>query len=48
LAKQILEPNLQIEEVFKRVRISVVKETGNEQVPWEASSLMGNFYFLEN
>jgi hypothetical protein len=38
-------PNLSIEKVFKEVRIGVVNETNNEQVPWESSSLMGDFYF---
>lgn len=38
-------PNLSIEKVFKEVRVGVVKETKNAQVPWESSSLMGDFYF---
>jgi len=35
-----------IEMVFKTVRERVMAETGNEQVPWEASSLVGGFYFV--
>jgi len=38
-------PGLKIEEVFKRVRIDVVKASGKRQTPWESSSLMGDFYF---
>ena len=38
-------PGLKIEEVFKKVRVSVTEKTNNEQVPWEASSLIGDFYF---
>jgi uncharacterized caspase-like protein len=38
---------LNIEEVFKRVRISVVKLTQGQQVPWEVSSLVGNFSFAK-
>ena len=36
---------LKAEEVFKRVRNSVLKETGEIQTPWEESSLRGDFYF---
>lgn len=38
---------LKVEEVFKEVRRNVIKETNNEQVPWESSSLVGDFYFVE-
>ena len=36
---------LKVEEVFKRVRNSVLKETAERQTPWEESSLRGDFYF---
>ncbi len=45
LIKNIQIPNLKIEEVFKRVRIAVLKETQDKQIPWESSSLVGNFVF---
>jgi uncharacterized caspase-like protein len=32
-----------IESVFKRVRTAVARDTGNRQVPWETSSLVGDF-----
>lgn len=35
-----------LEQVFKRVRIDVQNETGGRQVPWEESSLTGDFYFV--
>jgi hypothetical protein len=38
-------PNLQAEEVFKQVRIGVAEYSGGEQVPWESSSLTGDFIF---
>jgi hypothetical protein len=38
-------PNLPIEQVLKRVRIDVANETNERQIPWESSSLMGDFYF---
>jgi hypothetical protein len=49
LKKHMLNPGLKIEEVFKRVRIGVKKRTltkPSPQIPWENSSLMGDFYFL--
>jgi len=45
LLKFIRTSNLSIEEVFKRVRISVRKLTQSKQTPWESSSLTGDFYF---
>ncbi len=38
-------PGLQIEQLFKRVRIAVAEDTGRVQVPWESSSLTGDFCF---
>nr|NQU91619.1 SUMF1/EgtB/PvdO family nonheme iron enzyme [Bacteroidota bacterium] len=38
-------PGLKIEEVFKKVREKVMAETGEKQVPWESSSMVGDFYF---
>lgn len=34
-----------IESVFKRARRDVLLETGDKQVPWEVSSITGDFYF---
>ena len=45
LLKQMRLPNVSITEMFMRVRAEVMKQTGNKQVPWEASSLVGSFYF---
>ena len=45
LLKYMMEPNLVIERVFKKVRIDVMKESSKRQVPWESSSLTGDFYF---
>jgi hypothetical protein len=42
------DPGLKLEEVFKRVRIDVMHDSGNRQVPWESSSLIGDFYFNSN
>lgn|GEM_PF-2232454 len=45
LLKQMRVPGLSATEMFMRVRAEVMKQTGNKQVPWEASSLVGSFYF---
>jgi len=45
LLSQIRNPGLKIEDVFKRVRANVLKRSGNQQIPWESSSLIGDFYF---
>jgi len=47
LAKAIQKPGAKVEDVFKSVRVSVMDRTGERQVPWEASSLTGDFYFVE-
>jgi uncharacterized caspase-like protein len=41
----IKQPNTPIEQVFKRVRGAVIDETKGEQIPWDSSSLVGDFYF---
>ncbi|MBI5898634.1 MAG: caspase family protein [Rhodocyclales bacterium] len=46
LLKMLGEPGLPVESVFKRVRAEVARATGDNQVPWEASSLTGDFYFV--
>ena len=45
----MLIPNLKIEEMFKFVRNKVseisISQYGEEQLSWEYSSLVGDFYF---
>jgi hypothetical protein len=45
LIHHMMTPNLSIEQVLKRVRIDVARQTNGRQIPWESSSLMGDFYF---
>ncbi len=45
LVEVLKRPGLTVEEVFKRVRKEVMGETDGRQVPWESSSLVGDFYF---
>ena len=45
LLQALKQPNVPIEQVFKVVRRNVMEETNGEQIPWENSSLVGDFYF---
>ena len=45
LLRQMQVPGLTATEMFMHVRAEVMKQTANKQVPWEASSLVGSFYF---
>ena len=45
LADAIRKGGLTLEQVFKEVRNNVIRETNNQQVPWENSSILGEFYF---
>jgi len=40
-------PGLPVELLFKQVRLSVARDTGRVQVPWESSSLTGDFCFRQ-
>lgn len=46
LSRAIRQPGMKVEDVFKVVRIRVMEQTGEVQVPWESSSLTGDFVFL--
>jgi uncharacterized caspase-like protein len=43
LIAQLKVPGQPIEQMFKRVRDAVAKETADQQIPWENSSLRGDF-----
>jgi len=45
LITSLQRSGLTIGEVFRQVRLSVVKQSGGKQIPWESSSLLKNFYF---
>lgn len=45
LLKILKRPNLKLEEVFKATREEVMALTDNKQVPWDSSSIKGDFYF---
>jgi len=46
LLKQMNQPGVDLPHLFMNVRKAVVSATHQKQVPWEASSLIGDFYFL--
>lgn len=46
LLEHMKDPGLPVENIFKRVRKDVTAETRDKQVPWESSSLIGEFYFV--
>jgi len=46
LMQHMKKPGLPIETVFKKVRQTLDSETGGKQIPWESSSLKGDFFFV--
>ncbi len=46
LVVAMLRPGVSIERVFKQVRVNVALESQQIQIPWETSSLMGDFCFV--
>ena len=47
LIKAMAVPGLAVEQMFKRVRQNVIENTNEQQVPWESSSLTGDFFFTQ-
>ena len=47
LLQHITTPNITIIEMFQGVRSTVMNSSGNKQIPWESTSLRGNFYFTK-
>ena len=45
MLKHIRTPGLEIRSMLTRVRADVIKATNEQQVPWDHSSLTGDFYF---
>ncbi len=48
LLKQIRVKNVDIMKMLQIVRADVMKQSGNKQVPFDESSLVGDFYFAGN
>ena len=45
LLTAIRQPGNKVEDVFKQVRANVRRDSNGKQVPWESTSLEGDFYF---
>lgn len=43
LASAMTTPGLPVEQIFKRVRVDVIKATQGGQIPWDSSSLVDDF-----
>ena len=46
LARAMLQPGLDLAEVFRKVRKDVLKATNQKQVPWDSWSLTDPYYFI--
>jgi uncharacterized caspase-like protein/TPR repeat protein len=46
LLASLKAPNRKVEDIFKTVRVGVMQDSGGQQIPWDSSSLTGDFYFL--
>ena len=46
LLNALKTPNLKLEDVFKHVRLKVIQDSNGQQIPWDSSSLTGDFYFI--
>ncbi len=47
LSRMMKQPGMPVERMFREVRNSVRNETGNQQTPWESSSLVGGDFFFK-
>lgn len=46
LLREIKVPEAKVEDVFKRVRLSVRRRSNGQQIPWESTSLEEDFWFI--
>ena len=46
LLQSMQKPGVKIEDMFKSVRAAVRKDSGNQQITWESTSLEGDFIFV--
>jgi uncharacterized caspase-like protein len=45
LAEEMMVPGLEVEQMFKNVRVKVLRDTKDRQLPWVNTSLTSNFSF---
>jgi cysteinyl-tRNA synthetase, unknown class len=46
LAREMMDPGIPVEQVFKNVRVAVRDITNERQTPWDTSSLISDFTFV--
>lgn len=46
LLEQLRKPGLSLDQVFNRVREQTFEASGERQLPWSSSSVIGDFYFV--
>jgi uncharacterized caspase-like protein len=46
LLKEMQAADAKVEDIFKRVRLGVRRESRGQQIPWESTSLEHDFYFV--
>jgi hypothetical protein len=46
LLESMVQPGMKIEDVFKKVRVGVRHDSDGKQIPWESTSLEGDFVFI--
>ncbi len=46
LLEELARPGTRIEDILKRVRLGVRRDSSGRQIPWESTSLEDDFYFL--
>jgi hypothetical protein len=46
LVQSMVQPGVKIEDVFKKVRVGVRRDSDGKQIPWESTSLEGDFVFV--
>ncbi len=47
ILQNISKPGVEIREILTQVRVSVLNQTNQRQIPWDHSSLTEEFYFIE-
>jgi hypothetical protein len=46
LLRRMRTPGLEVGFMLRHVREDLIQETGEKQIPWESSSIIGKFYFV--
>ena len=47
LLQAMRKPGIKVEDVFKQTRAGVRRDSAGKQIPWESTSMEGDFYFVQ-